>query len=127
MEFFPGRISRDKWVPQAKKLIGGKSDKEAATLERIQTRAEEVNFDRIGVAVADDKDDLKLIKGIGPFIEKKLNSIGIYTFAQISKFTSEDEDKVNDVIEFFPGRIRRDGWRRQANDFVEDQEEKAEE
>ncbi|MDX2249228.1 MAG: hypothetical protein SF052_20740 [Bacteroidia bacterium] len=95
----------------------GTKEKEADALERIRARAQEVNFDRIGLASAADKDDLKLIKGIGPFIEKKLNSIGIYTFLQISNFTPEDEDKVNEVIEFFPGRIRRDEWSKQAIEF----------
>ncbi|MEZ4850531.1 MAG: hypothetical protein R3B93_18345 [Bacteroidia bacterium] len=123
IEFFPGRIGRDKWVPQAKKLIGMDEDKEEVILERIKARAGEINFERIGVVAANEKDDLKLIKGIGPFIEKKLNSIGIYTFAQIARFTTEDEDKVNEVIEFFPGRIRRDGWQSQANSFVEEKEE----
>ena len=122
IEFFPGRIGRDEWVPQAKGLIGTKPDKESATLERIRNRAKEINFDRIGMASADDRDDLKRIKGIGPFIEKKLNSIGIYTFLQISKFTPEDEDKVNEVIEFFPGRIRRDEWSKQAAQFHKEKE-----
>ena len=31
------------------------------------------------------KDDLKIIKGIGPAIERKLNNAGIYTFAALSK------------------------------------------
>jgi predicted nuclease with TOPRIM domain len=30
----------------------------------------------------DEKDDLTKIKGVGPFIEKRLNMIGIYTFQQ---------------------------------------------
>lgn len=92
-------------------------------LARIQTRAQEINFDRIGTATAADKDDLKLVKGIGPFIEKKLNSIGIYTFRQIAAFTPEDEDKVNEVIEFFPGRIRRDGWSKQAQTLHQEKAE----
>ncbi len=94
--------------------VAAANDAESEALARIQARASEVNFDRIGVASADEKDDLKIVKGIGPFIEKKLNSIGIYTFRQIASFTPEDEDKVNDVIEFFPGRIRRDEWAKQA-------------
>jgi predicted flap endonuclease-1-like 5' DNA nuclease len=122
IEFFPGRIRRDEWVYQAKNLLNLTDDKEQATLERIKARAAEINFDRIGVATIADKDDLKLIKGIGPFIEKKLHSIGIYTFAQIARFTTEDEEKVNEVIEFFPGRIRRDGWQSQANSFVEEED-----
>ncbi len=88
-------------------------------LMRIKERARKINFDRIGVVEqGTPKDDLKRISGIGPFIEEKLNSIGIMTFSQISRFTPEDEDTVNEVIEFFPGRIRRDQWVRQAKEFI---------
>ncbi|MBG6129756.1 putative flap endonuclease-1-like 5' DNA nuclease [Aquimarina sp. EL_43] len=73
-----------------------------------------LNFDSFGKADASQKDDLKLISGIGPFIEEKLNSIGIYTFDQISKFTPEDIDTVTTLIQFFPGRIERDKWTKQA-------------
>jgi predicted flap endonuclease-1-like 5' DNA nuclease len=61
-----------------------------------------------------DKDDLKKISGIGPFIEKKLNDIGIWTYRQISQFDSHLIDKVTNAIEFFPGRIKRDHWVEQA-------------
>ena len=101
-----------------------KAEKEEETLARIKDRAQEINFGRIGVATAADKDDLKLVKGIGPFLEKKLNSIGIYTFRQIANFTAEDEEKVNEVIEFFPGRIRRDNWSAQAEDFADSKDKK---
>jgi len=74
-----------------------------------------LNFASFGKADESQKDDLKLISGVGPFIEKKLNSIGIYTFDQISKFTKEDIDTVTDLIQFFPGRIERDNWKDQAN------------
>ncbi|PKV51153.1 hypothetical protein ATE84_3225 [Aquimarina sp. MAR_2010_214] len=73
-----------------------------------------LNFDSFGKADASQKDDLKLISGVGPFIEEKLNSIGIYTFDQISKFTAEDIDTVTTLIQFFPGRIERDQWTKQA-------------
>ncbi|WP_378174584.1 hypothetical protein [Aquimarina sp. SS2-1] len=73
-----------------------------------------LNFDSFGKADESQKDDLKLISGVGPFIEKKLNSIGIYTFDQISRFTKEDIDTVTDLIQFFPGRIERDNWTAQA-------------
>jgi len=96
-----------------------KEDKKRIALERIREKASNINFERIGVATVSEKDDLKEIKGIGPFIEEKLNALGIYTFRQISKFVSEDEDKVNEAIEFFPGRIKRDDWKGQAKEFVE--------
>ncbi len=79
----------------------------------------ELNFDSFGKADASQKDDLKLISGVGPFIEEKLNSIGIYTFDQISKFTKEDIDTVTALIQFFPGRIERDNWSEQAKKLKE--------
>jgi predicted flap endonuclease-1-like 5' DNA nuclease len=36
------------------------------------------------------KDDLKLIKGVGPAMEKKLNAAGIRTFEQLSRLTTMD-------------------------------------
>ena len=92
---------------------------EAAVLSRIASRAGELNFNRIGRAVASDADDLKNIVGVGPFLERKLHSLGIYTFRQISNFTKEDIDKVNEIIEFFPGRIERDNWVGQSKVFYE--------
>lgn len=91
---------------------------EERKLEEMKKKVALINFDRIGVATAADKDDLQLIKGIGPFIEQKLNAIGIFTFRQIANFTAEDVDRVTDAIEFFPGRIERDNWIPQADEFA---------
>ena len=68
----------------------------------------------LGTAKASDKDDLQVIKGVGPFIEEKLNALGIYTYLQVSKMTSKLETDVNEAIEFFPGRVKRDQWVNQA-------------
>lgn len=95
------------------------STSETAVLSRIAARANEVNFGRIGTATAAEADDLKEIVGIGPFLERKLHSLGIYTFRQVAKFSKEDIDKVNELIEFFPGRIERDNWVDQAKTFHE--------
>ena len=64
------------------------------------------------------KDELQKIKGIGPFIEEKLNALGLYTFLQLSKMDAELEDQVNIAIEFFPGRVKRDKWVNQAKEFA---------
>jgi hypothetical protein len=64
-----------------------------------------------------NRDNLQEISGIGPFIEQKLNALGIFTFEQISKMDSEIEEQVNIAIEFFPGRVKRDEWARQAYEF----------
>ncbi len=52
------------------------------TMERSGVAATEnsLNFASFGSATKADADDLKRISGVGPFIEEKLNSIGIYTF-----------------------------------------------
>lgn len=92
---------------------------EDAVLNRIASRASEINFDRIGTATAAEADDLKDIVGVGPFLERKLHSLGIYTFRQVANFIKEDIDKVNDIIEFFPGRIQRDNWVDQSKAFYE--------
>mmetsp|Transcript_102056 Transcript_102056/g.304551 ORF Transcript_102056/g.304551 Transcript_102056/m.304551 type:complete len:361 (-) Transcript_102056:27-1109(-) len=72
----------------------------------------------IGEATAKDKDDLTKIRGIGPWIEKRLNKIKVFTFQQIAKMTSEIEDAVNVAIKYFLGRVRRDEWVLQAQKIV---------
>ncbi|MEM1134291.1 MAG: hypothetical protein AAGI07_00530 [Bacteroidota bacterium] len=61
-----------------------------------------------------EKDDLKIINGIGPAIEKKLNGLGIMTIKQISMFDKGMIAKVVEAIEYFPDRIKRDDWVGQA-------------
>ena len=101
--------------------------KEEVTLQRIKEKAQQIDFGRIGVASYADRDDLKKIKGIGVFIEKKLYALGIYTFWQIANLSLEDEEKVNQAIEFFPGRIRRDEWVRQGGELHKEKEDEKEE
>lgn len=69
---------------------------------------------RISISSIDEKNDLKRINGIGPFIEQKLNDIGIFTFKQIGQFDADLVQQVTDAIQFFPGRIERDDWVGQA-------------
>ena len=88
------------------------------TMSRIKKRKKDFNFDRIGKATKKDADDLQAIKGIGPYSEEKLNALGIYTYEQLAHFDRETEDEVNDAIEHYKGRIRRDEWVKQAQDII---------
>jgi predicted flap endonuclease-1-like 5' DNA nuclease len=97
----------------------GEGDKKEQALARVREKAKSFDYSRIGVAMVEDKDDLKIIVGIGPFIEEKLHALGIYTFEQISKFTDADVEQVTEAIEFFPGRIQRDHWISQAAELWE--------
>ncbi|MFK8100923.1 MAG: hypothetical protein AB8G15_00295 [Saprospiraceae bacterium] len=72
---------------------------------------------RIVKVNAANKDNLQLINGVGPFIEEKLNEIGIYAFEQIEQFDDEIIEKVTEAIQFFPGRIKRDDWVGQASEL----------
>ena len=94
-------------------------NEEEEILKRIKENAVRKGLDlsKLGTSEAEAKDDLKRIKGIGPFLEKKLNALGIFTFNQISELDEEDQEKLNDVIEFFPGRIQRDQWVDQAKEL----------
>ena len=74
----------------------------------------ELNFENFGFGSKENKDDLTQINGIGPYIEQRLNEIGIYNYDQISRFKEEDIRILTDLIDFFPGRIERDNWIAQA-------------
>ena len=64
-------------------------------------------------------DDLKKVKGIGPQMEKALNQIGIYTFAQVSRMTQREYDLLDSITGSFPGRAQRDDWAGQAKQLNE--------
>lgn len=59
------------------------------------------------------KDNLKLIKGVGPKIEEKLNNMGTYHFEQIAAWDRETIAKVDETLSF-KGRIDRERWVPQA-------------
>ena len=59
-------------------------------------------------------DDLKLIVGIGPVLERMLHQLGVTTFRQIARWSERDIDEFDARLPEFPGRIRRDGWVTQA-------------
>ncbi|KIC18992.1 NADH-quinone oxidoreductase subunit E [Leisingera sp. ANG-DT] len=58
-------------------------------------------------------DDLKLLKGVGPKLEEKLNSLGFFHFEQIADWTEAEVAWVDARLKF-KGRITRDGWIEQA-------------
>ena len=71
-------------------------------------------------SIVTTKDDLQVIKGIGPFIEEKLNALGITTYRQIANMNAKLEEQVNKAIEFFPDRVKRDEWAKQAKTLHKD-------
>lgn len=68
-------------------------------------------------AAGNARDDLKLIKGIGPAIEKTLNELGICRFDQIAEMSEYDIDRVAKRLKGFRTRIYREDWIGQARDL----------
>lgn len=58
-------------------------------------------------------DNLKLISGVGPVIEAKLNALGVTRYDQIAKFGAEDLTRLDTALNF-RGRVSRDNWVGQA-------------
>lgn len=63
-------------------------------------------------------DDLKEIEGIGPALEKLVNSLGFYHFDQIASWSDADVALVDGEMTGFKGRITRDKWVAQAKIIV---------
>lgn len=59
-------------------------------------------------------DDLKLIKGVGPKLEKLCNKLGFYHYDQIAAWSSSEVQWVDQNLEGFKGRVSRDDWVNQA-------------
>ena len=59
-------------------------------------------------------DDLKLIAGVGPVLERNMNALGITTWAQVAKLTPEQIAAIEGELGF-KGRVLRDKWLEQAD------------
>ena len=68
-----------------------------------------------GVKLA--KDDIKLIGGIGPALEKKLAALGVTSLSQIAELAAEDVERLDAELNF-KGRIEREDWIGQAKDLM---------
>ncbi|BBE70554.1 hypothetical protein [Oharaeibacter diazotrophicus] len=84
----------------------------AAAADQVGTRPEGYAGARDGVP-----DDLKVIKGIGPQNEARLNALGVFHFDQIAAWTPEEARWVGSYLAF-PGRIEREGWIAQARSLA---------
>ena len=93
--------------------------------ELATTRGETARYRQLVIDIENDApppllggrgtpDDLKLIVGIGPVLERMLHQLGITTYRQIARWTERDIDDFDARLAEFPGRIRRDAWVTQA-------------
>ncbi len=88
-------------------------------LKRINRRRKEVDFETIGFSAMGRKDDLQKINGIEPFIEKKLNALGIYRFSQLANFNEDIAKKISNLIEMENADSDLLKWSERAKTFTD--------
>jgi len=94
-------------------LTGGKKPSaKKATAKASAPKIEEA------ASTGEIKDDLKLISGVGPALEKKLNNAGVKSLKDVAAFTADDVARVDAELSF-KGRIEREEWIQQAKDLLE--------
>jgi len=64
------------------------------------------------------EDDLKVLSGVGPALEKKLKEAGVTTLAQIAEWTEEHIAAIEEKISA-KGKAVREGWVEQARKLIE--------
>jgi predicted flap endonuclease-1-like 5' DNA nuclease len=76
------------------------------------------NFLR-NVRKPNSRDDLKIINGISPFIEKKLYALGVFSFEQISQWDDAALISAAKSLETSPARLLEEDWVGQARHLIE--------
>lgn len=107
---------------QRKQAVNGsqaasaRMDTDPAAEEKTAEDSEPVSVDEAETNLSDSPqtDDLRLIRGVGPAIEKTLNNLGIFRFSQIAEMSEFDIDRVAQQLRGFRGRIYREDWVGQA-------------
>ena len=103
--------------------MSGETD--ALRRELTELRADNARYRRLVIDIENNApppilssgtgpDDLKLIVGIGPVLERMLHNLGVMTFQQIARWTDRDVAEFDARLPEFPGRILRDQWVTQA-------------
>ncbi|NDP43655.1 MAG: hypothetical protein GZ089_13205 [Aromatoleum sp.] len=100
------------------------ADRRQQFVDLAQARADTARYRQIVVDLENNApsllfgpgapDDLKLIVGVGPVLERMLHQLGVGTYRQIAHWSERDIDDFDAKLPEFPGRIRRDGWVTQA-------------
>jgi len=112
-------------APQAESIQETHGEHEQIRAALAESRAETARYRQLVVDIenkapppillgAAEPDDLKLIVGIGPVLERMLHNLGIGSFRQIAHWSDSDVAEFDAKLPEFPGRITRDQWVTQA-------------
>jgi len=110
---FKGRVDRDDWIKQAKVLMRGGTNVHKKPVKKSPPRKRRTKA--LGMKrPSGELDDLQLINGVGPKLERKLHRLGVYHYEQIAEFTAEDIQLLDSKLKTYKGRVKRDKWPMQA-------------
>ena len=87
--------------------------------ETTETATPAANNPKIPAAVG-EPDNLRLIKGVGPELNKLLISLGVTRFDQIADWKEAEITEVDQYLDTFSGRITRDAWIDQSKFLAKD-------
>lgn len=109
---FSGRIEREDWIGQAKRLAADQVPKnhngDVSNAMKPALLSEPING---------TPDDFKRIKGIGLVLEQALQELGLYHYHQLATLTTENAKWVEHHVGF-PGRVKRENWTAQARSLA---------
>ncbi len=97
--------------------VGALADDDLSAAAANEDRNEATDVASYDKAHGDSRDNLKMIKGIGPAIEMTLNELGIFRFTQIAQMSEYDIDRIAQRLRGFRSRIDREDWVGQAQDL----------
>jgi len=106
-----------KKAPAKKESASKPVKKTAAKPEAVATDAQTSAGSKpetLSAARGGQPDDLKMIKGVGPKLEKLLHSMGFFHFDQVGSWQDAEVSLVDQNLEGFKGRVTRDNWVAQA-------------
>lgn len=103
----------------------GETDKLRAEIDSLKLKLEETEGERaflldrvkraesgetLRVVPMEQRDDLELVHGIGPVIERMLYDMGVYYFRDIAKWDDAKIEEISNALPQFKNRIQREGW-----------------
>lgn len=118
----PAKLRAD---PERAQLLAFAEERRGLFGQLADARAETARYRQVVIDIERDAppplldapgtpDDLKMIVGVGPVIERMLHQMGIASYRQLARLTERGIDDLDARLPEFPGRIRRDGWVTQA-------------
>ena len=87
-------------------------------LERIRQKSASGGLKAFGAWGGGKGDNLKKLRGINPFIEKKMNAAGIYSYRQVAYLSGEDQNELNSALELSKNKFQKEEWVFQAKRLI---------